>query len=98
MKSTGPAENAGSTGCADKSRAQERKFRIPATAAGSNRETNMTIVIKEMQVRATVEKSLSSGNAVTPEMLERMRDELKRELLRTLRKELDIRSANPRER
>ncbi len=48
----------------------------------------MSIVIKEIQVRTTVEKTLGNAPEVTPELTDKLKTELKRELLRMLRKEL----------
>lgn len=47
----------------------------------------MTLVIKEIQVRATVNKNLSAAGGVTPEMLENACEALRREWRQALRKE-----------
>lgn len=47
----------------------------------------MSIVIKEIHVRTTVEKALGTSPEISPEMLDKLKTDLKRELQRMVRKE-----------
>lgn len=49
----------------------------------------MPLVIKEIQVRTTVNKSRTSDDGVTAEMLENACEALRREMQRMIRKELN---------
>lgn len=48
----------------------------------------MSIVIKEIQVHTSVEKPLSSPPSITRAQIERIKQELKKELLKVIRREI----------
>lgn len=56
----------------------------------------MAIVIKEIQVHTTVEKSLPASPRLTPEIAEKLKADLKKELLRVLRREVGAQRNNKR--
>lgn len=56
----------------------------------------MSIVIKEIHVRTTVEKALETSPELTAGVLDKLKSDLKRELLRTVRKEWNLQQGKKR--